>query len=495
VPYRKQLDEFRRALRLKSIDEARHLGPVYDGYEVQRRVSRFIDGKEVVEVDWPKGAMELKPNYDFEARYGELINARKLEDNIEDSVLLQFMRYDMALALPFPKLVEELGKYPDIRLPNILETIKKLRDAAREPEKESDLLNRIRGTQGKQGLYTPQTGQDTGASGVFGEAGGLGTGMGLGGKPMAPGSGGLSPPPGPGRPGAPGGDMGGDVIAPPVEVEHFLLRFIDVDVKPGYTYEYRIRLKMKNPNLGQEKLVSNPAYAKEKILYSPWTQLAGSFTIPTEEFTYAVDPATYRSKIEKEYSEGKDRELRERLQVKDNQAVIEICRWLEEVSIGSGTREPVGSWVVANIPTGRGELIGRKQYVKLPLWSAKINQYALREVTEKIIPRKDATQPKGWLVDFTTRNILVDFDGGKVKTKSRKGEVAVDDASTEMLILRPDGQLEVKKSAEDENNPERKKYLTDWDTWVKKVEARKSDGKDDGGFERGPGTPGKPGKP
>ncbi|HSQ54817.1 MAG TPA: hypothetical protein VLM40_03655, partial [Gemmata sp.] len=104
VPYRKQLDEFRRALRLKSIDEARHLGPVYDGYEVQRRVSRFIDGKEVVEVDWPKGAFELKPNYDFEARYAELINARKLEDNIEDSVLLQFMRYDMALALPFPKL-------------------------------------------------------------------------------------------------------------------------------------------------------------------------------------------------------------------------------------------------------------------------------------------------------------------------------------------------------------------------------------------------------
>jgi hypothetical protein len=247
-----------------------------------------------------------------------------------------------------------------------------------------------------------------------------------------------------------------------------------------------VRLKLKNPNFGQEKLVSNPAYAKDELIYSPWTQLQGAITIPDEEYTFAVDPAVYREKVEEEFKDSD--QLKRKLQVKDDQAVIEIARWMEEVPIGSGTREPVGAWVVADVPTGRGEIVGRKHYVKLPLWSAVNSQYILREITDRFISgKKDVQQPKGWLVDFTSQDILVDFEGGRVKTKTRNGEVT-EDAGTELLIVGPNGELEVKKSIVDEGDPKRKSYTSEWDAWIKKVEARKEASVDDTGFQRGPGS-------
>ncbi|MDT1107490.1 hypothetical protein, partial [Pseudomonas aeruginosa] len=75
-------------------------------------------------------------------------------------------------------------------------------------------------------------------------------------------------------------------------------------------------------------------------------------------------------------------------------------------------REPVGAGVVAEMPVGRGEFVGRKQYIKLPLWSAESQQYQLREVGDKVLKGK-LQQPRGWLVDFSTQSVLVDFEGGR----------------------------------------------------------------------------------
>jgi hypothetical protein len=211
-------------------------------------------------------------------------------------------------------------------------------------------------------------------------------------------------------------------------------------------------------------------------------KVSQAITIPNEAFVFAADPAAYRKKIEEEYKEGKDREIRERLQVKDNQAVVEMCTWMEEVLIGSGKREPVGAWVVADMPVGRGEYVGRKTYVKLPLWSSINTQYVLREIPDKIITKKDATQPKGWLVDFTTRSVVVDFEGGRTKIRVN-GRDTTEDVATEMLIVRNDGRLEVKSSTSDEGDGLRQKIVSGWEEWVKKVETRPS-ATSDGGFDR-----------
>src|SRR5262249_28452300 len=135
------------------------------------------------------------------------------------------------------------------------------------------------------------------------------------------------------------------------------------------------------------------------------------------------------------------------LQVKDHQAVVQVATWMQDVKTDNGAkREPVGAWVVAEMPVGRGDFIGRRQYVKLPLWSSETQQYNFRELGDK--PVKGRYTPKGWPVDFTTKSILVDFDGGRVRTKSNvrfdeKGNLVSgtrtfeEEVGTEMLMVRP----------------------------------------------------------
>jgi hypothetical protein len=278
------------------------------------------------------------------------------------------------------------------------------------------------------------------------------------------------------------------------EVDNFLLRFVDCDVTPGRTYEYRIRLRMWNPNFNQKDMVANPEFAKEsyKTLYSGWIQLSTPITVPAESFLYAHDVKAYRDQVNSTYppdsKETETKEINKLLQVKDNQAVLQVATWMEQVRTDGGKREPVGAWVVAEMPVGRGEYVGRKQFIKLPLWSSEAQpqpQYLLREVGDKVV--KGKAQPKGWLVDFSTKSVLVDFEGGKVKSKAKvqfdpKTGAATassereftEDVATEVLIVRPDGKLIVRSSVADDADPDRTAITSEWARWVKEIEGRKS---------------------
>ncbi|MBA2225390.1 MAG: hypothetical protein N3E46_03665 [Gemmataceae bacterium] len=488
VPLKLQREEFKRALRLKDISEAARYGPVYDGFVVQRRITQINpkDGKVIVRQDWA--------DYDFEKLYMEIIWPRKLADHIEEGYIAYFVRYDMALALPLPQIVEELGTYPEVRLPSIVETIQKLQKADEKPVQASETLKRLQGTATRRDLYKPETGRSTGAATLYGSgftgpgtpddaAGGTGfPPPPVGPQPPFPPAGGPMGPPGAGLPGAGGYDPSQFYAGMPkkVEIEHLLLRFIDVDVQPGFTYEYRIRLRLRNPNFNRPNDVANPADAKVEFLESPWTTLDRPITVPPESFLFAGDVSDYRKRIDEEY--GKDRnvrELRELLQVKESQAVVELATWMEQVRTDSGgKREPVGAWVLAEIPTGRGEYIGRKHYIKLPLWSSVAQAYVLREIPDKVIPtrpgQKEASQPKGWMVEFSTPAILVDFEGGIFRGRVGNKDVN-EEAANEMLVLRADGKLEVRKSQIDQNDPVRKKIAEMWNKWVKAAEKRQVD--------------------
>ncbi len=501
VPYKKQLEEIKRALRLTTDAEAKWWGPWYDGFEIQRREFRILpNGEKIFDVDWadqPKDPKSTAGNYRFEERYIEKIDTRKVGDHFDEGFLPYFLKPELMLSMPLPLLAKDLNiKYPEIRLKTILDNIKKLEDANKPKVSASELAIQLAGTKPRSDLYKPKT-DNSGGVGVGGDLGGQrppgpgGPGMPpvipmpMGGPPMVGIGGGTPKPPDGINPYAGSG-------APPTEVENFLLRFLDCDVKPGRTYEYRVRLRMANPNYLQDKLVANPEFAKEtyKMLYSKWLQLDVSITVPAESFLYAYDTKAYREQTAKDYAAADQKELLNRLQIKDNQAVVQMATWMEQVRTDAGTkREPVGSWVVTEIPVGRAEYIGRKQYVKLPLWSSETQQYLLREVADKIVggPKatKDLPQPKGWLVDFSTKSILVDFEGGKVKSKFNvgfddKGNVVQktrqfeEEVATELLIVRPDGKLVVRSSKSDDIDENRKDVASKWSEWLKLVEGRKS---------------------
>ena len=104
------------------------------------------------------------------------------------------------------------------------------------------------------------------------------------------------------------------------------------------------------------------------------------------------------------------------------------------------------------------------------------------------VVKKDKEQPKGWLVDFSSRAVLVDFEGGKVTTKYGGSKSVAEDVGTEMLILRPDGRLQVRKSVVDAEDPNRKQLTGIWEACLTKVETRPTPtgGSDPNMFERKP---------
>lgn len=526
VPYKQQLEELKRALRLPApvavtnakgevVNQAeltaaeanaRAWGPWYDGFEIQRRETQVLSNGQVrVIQEWGDLPKENRTdgNYKFEEKYIEKIDTRAIGHSYDEGFLPYFLKPEMMLSMPLPLLAPDLKeKYPEIRLKTINDNIKKLEDAARPKVTASELANKLQGNKPKNAIYAGRL-NDTGALGIGGggegaigipggvRPSGPGGMMGSGSPvPIMPiGSGSGTPAPAPGAGGPIGYGAGGP---PPVEVENFLLRFVDCDVQPGRTYEYRVRLRMLNPNYGQDKAVANPEFAKEpyRVLFSKWLQLNTSITVPAESFLYAFDTKTYREQTEAAYSGNRD--LLKRLQLQDHQAVVQMATWMEQVRTeAGGKREPVGAWVVAEVPVGRGEFVGRKQYVKLPLWSSESQppQYVLREVPEKVVPPKgkEAPQPKGWLVDFSSKSILVDFEGGRVKSRfnvgfDEKGNLvnktrAVDeDAATELLIVRPDGKLLVRSSRVDEGDENRTTIASKWSEWLKMVETRRTAG-------------------
>ncbi|MBM3984004.1 MAG: hypothetical protein FJ304_27790, partial [Planctomycetes bacterium] len=513
VPYKKQLDEIKRALRLanppatakkadieKADAEAKQWGPWYDGFEVQRRVTRIgPDGQPKVIQDWPqkpKDPKDTSGNYKFEEMYINRIDTKKIEDHFDDGFIPYFLKPEMMLAMPLPQLSKELNvKYPDIKLKDIVDNIEKLRKANEKELTPSDTYLKLSGSKPAKSIYGSRKDDTTGGFGIDGSKFGL-MPPGAGGQPPkgGPGPGGGPPP----MPGAGAGNLGmpkppegyGNSAATPMDLDNFLLRFVDSDVEPGYTYEYRIRLRMWNPNHNQEKLVANPVYATAayQTLKSAWTQTA-PITVPAESYLYAGDVKAYREQVNKEYpTDAKEEEtkaLNRLLQVKDNQAVVQVATWTEQVKTDAGgKREPVGAWVVAEMPVGRGEFVGRKQYIKLPLWSSEIQKYVLRELAGT--PVKGAkVQPKGWMVDFSTKSVLVDFEGGKVKTKSNfrfeaDGKVVPgtrtleEDVSTELLMVRPDGKLVVRNSGTDDSDPVRTGITKEWARWVEEVSKNKA---------------------
>lgn len=523
-PMKAQLEEIKRALRLQNIDQARSeaqrgqwqtggpggggrfrgpggpgeeegmddgsgmfnslyrsIGPVFDGFEVERRVIT------------PSGEDLGWAPYDHLEEYFTKIRSRKISDEPDNPYLMPFIRYDQKLAAPLPELADKLGQYPPIRIKSIVDEIRKLQEANTPVPTQSEWQKRFQNSYGDSNPFAPiGRGAVRGLAGSEGEMGSMGPG------PMGPrGPGGF----GPGRrPGGRGGeeDAGGGMQASKLpEMENLLLRFVDPDITPGYTYQYRVRVMMKNPNFGRTKEVRVPSDAKKEILEGRWVTIPQTVTVPEEFFMYAYDSEDYLKKAEGVYEEaGRQyivKQLMEHPEVsKGSRAVVQVHQWMPQVRAGNAV-EPVGTWVITELPVAIGEYIGKRQLVRLPLWSAGAQNYVLRELTgsDKIfrVPEKD--QPKGWPVNFRTRSLVVDFEGGTRVERFGNTEIR-DQSASEILILRPDGKLSLKNSATDMQQADREKRNSVWDEWLTRVKERKSTpaggpGEEDGRplFERG----------
>jgi serine/threonine protein kinase len=224
--------------------------------------------------------------------------------------------------------------------------------------------------------------------------------------------------------------------------EHCLVRVIDVTVRPGLAYRYRLRVRMANPNYQREG-VHDPADAREPALQpGPWFELPKAVRVGAEFQGYAVDQA--------ELDGGK-----RRVWLRPNQTVLQFHRWVETLP-GPGKEPPllVGEWVVAEaIPIYRGEYVTREVPVEFPLWQYTEDGF--------VIARRPGRLRRGQLPGYPVtfhrgdpNTILVDFGEDSATTEYR-GERIREDFATEVLFLTPEGKLLARNSARDARDPER----------------------------------------
>jgi hypothetical protein len=258
--------------------------------------------------------------------------------------------------------------------------------------------------------------------------------------------------------------------------EHCLVRLVDVNVQAGYTYQYRIQVKMLNPSYKRRDLVAYDSLAEKPEIEGVWSPRIPA-PVPPERLFYVVDQTTVdKSDIR---TSGKEKgiggaNIPNPVASKDR-AYVQIHRFLfeERLNPNDPSRHPIGDWSVDNrVEVHRGEYIGKTDYVEVPVWDEDAELFWLPDYAPKVRGGSRA-RPHGVPVDFNTEVLVVDFEGGRgdytMPTGPKTVKRITDDSPLEMLVLTPEGKLEVHNSLEDTMDQARRDRLFTLRQWVGEI--------------------------
>lgn len=94
--------------------------------------------------------------------------------------------------------------------------------------------------------------------------------------------------------------------------EMTLFRFIDLNVKPGYAYRYRVKLVLRNPNYNRpEHQLLEPKEAKQQLIESPLSEPTATVVIPQDVHLLAIEVNPPRGTA-------------------DSWAKVAVVKWIEE---------------------------------------------------------------------------------------------------------------------------------------------------------------------
>ncbi len=410
-PHKKQLEEYRRALKAAE-------APEYVRVVVERRMLQS-DGTFS---DWQP--VDTRPN--------AWIAKRRVGVEEELPVLQPYLLDGLVEKLP--RLAYGAWEYVD--------HVMAIEAAGQKPE---EVARQAQGQQqggpfGPGGM--PGTGSEEemygmGGSGYPGMMGGnMPPGMGgMGGMEGAmegaagyPGMGGAGGYPGMGPGGMPGPMMGGGAaagatgqggqngqqFAPPgsaaqeqkryIEVEYVQVRFIDYTVQAGRTYQYRMKVVVKNPNYNRPD-VAEDAYRKPEFLEGPWSKPSRPVYVGKDVEYYLVN-AKFNERT------GMPR------------GVFEVHRWDNET----------GDWYCSTFEVVPGAPVGNQRKIKILTWE--------EEVKEE-------------LVDFNTGAVLLDVVGGRQRFQEN-GTTYSYEEPVQALVVTREGDLIWRALTDDLENPIRK---------------------------------------
>lgn len=441
-PYREQVEEFKRQLHTTSdevlkeeshedeeipaddatgtalktkLNSFRFLGVVVERRQVdlQGRPLFPDEGKD-------KGYKEINPGEGFKTLLVQSLGQTQPEDPDHEKLLLDgLVMYRPLAAREYPALEKELDK-----IKTTVEKLKKANKAAGAAPRTNPRPDNF-GTFSRPPVTLP--GGEQGASG----------GPRPSGAQQKPGL------------GAAHGSAGA-ADEPP---DYCLIRVIDVTVKPGESYQYRIRVRMANPNLGRDDVADsfdavmtneNNKELKPSPTKGTWFVVPDVVSLPADMHYYVVD----QKAVDGQGYKGNNA----RGTVSREQTVLQIHKFIENAGTGQAKNIPVGEWSVAErVILSRGEIIDRPVRTPMPIYFEDEEKWKLAQTKDL-----GANPDPGIDVPFEGVKghpaILVDFDGGTAK----------EPGGQEVLILGPDGRLRAHYAEADKENPERKKLLQEW---------------------------------
>ncbi len=453
-PYRAELAKYQAALRYAKLDDLYHHPedmPIFNGVDVQRRLYRpkHIGSSELVLVeDWT--SIDLAAN-------SQDLRAVKLYYNDEPEDLKRVMLHeDNMLVMPLPH--EIAGKYPEMKLKTLKDSIEKMKKQDAKGPSVPPPPSRFKG---EGNPFKRDQGPDTKLYNPAGENG-LFSGMDKRRKDKDN-----------GNTGTPGS------IEPP---DNIYVRVYDTDVRDGLVHEYRMRVKLKNPNFGKADLVSKKSDADNEELPpldEHWYTFPQKVSVPKGGYLYVVDPTKPDAKAA--YAMHQPR---------DGQAVIQFQRWYEYLDINEHLREPIGDWVICDLLATRGMYLrdsyskspnSGKAFCPLPFWSSVENAFVLREIPGEKTPRGKEPRKGAILEPVRAKSLLaVEIEGGKVRARiqpnpgqaTNRMPSTEDNATTEVLLMYADGTLDLRSSARDMANADRKEREEKFRKWVKETEEK-----------------------
>ena len=503
-PYKDQLREFREKLRLPSDEAVTSEMSLEEGKDGQKQKAfRFlgvtIQRRQLDAAGKPVGDKDGWATLDLDGTYKPLViaNGKRFEE--EDARLKPVI---------FPGLVmKKLVTLGDRRTPpldeypKVEEKLKTLKDTLDALEKKPDaVISRPALTNDPGSIFEDQSGPPNGPNG---------TGPGF---PPPPGGsfppGGSTPATRPGNltPATPPGgairpSYGPDGLKPGQELavpDACLIRLFDVNVEPGKTYEYRMQVRMANPNYHRTESASQTYADATELPTNSWYVLPQKLTVPNDLYYYAVDQKELDAKAPKEPAEpGKEKEKELKLPalpVQPNQTVLQIHRWVDYLHPKSRAADlAVGDWVIAErAVVTRGEPIG-PQRVEVPYWRTTQDRFTMATDVPPPPAGRAAKLPPSVDVPFVPENeapVVVDFRGGDVtykRTHPKTDDPAAatdqppaiqDKAPLEVLLITPDGKLLAHDSANDIPDQQRVERLQKVRDWIKNVKNSKAAGQD-----------------
>jgi hypothetical protein len=457
-PYRQQWEEFRRALRKRTMNDLIDLNQQgqaafdFQGFEIWRRVLT-PDGKE--KEGWSDYTERWQKGLKF-------VYIRAVGFEEDDAKIKPLTIRGLTGWRP---LMARAQEYPKTDLKHIQDTVDALEKAAKD---------------NAAAFYVPKSGgklsgegfDPTNPSGYAEERDST--------TPAGP-SGPAGPmPPGPAGP----GDKGeGTLSTEPVFPEYLLARFLDVLIEPGYTYEYKFKVRMTNPNYKRTKDIAYPSLAKDELIKAKDFTKPVSLSVPPDFSYYLVD-----EKPERRADAGPTADK--------YTTPMQIHRWVGwefKDPENTDSKTAFGEWVL--LERGlfhRGEYIHRRVDTEVPYWYTETESWVLASTRQRERGRKIA-------MDFSTRTpsaanaaLLVDFEGGKGRYQVGTRGV-LDESPVQALILTPEGKLIVRNSTTDSDNEEREKRVKEWRAFLKEVKSGKAAENKPAGSglfdNRGPGMP------